>query len=120
MQDTGIGFAKYTILYKQQWKDLMESQDGSGMPLRDYSDRSVWMTWTMSYKAIKAKCEAAANLLHLWAYLDNRDVWYGLLAAARERSIVAAEYMSEWLEDIVNSVANLGLMRLSSFSATIL
>ncbi|RYP55992.1 hypothetical protein DL770_010860 [Monosporascus sp. CRB-9-2] len=100
IRETGIDFVKYVDFYKQQWRDLMELQDRKGAPLYDYGDRSIWTTWTISFKAIQKTNEAAANLLLLWAYLDNRDLWYGLLAAAGERSAVTAEHLSKWLQDI--------------------
>ena len=78
----------------------MELQDRRDAPLYDYGDRSIWTTWTISFKAIQKTNEAAANLLLLWAFLDNRDLWYRLLAAAGERSAVAAEHLSKWLQDI--------------------
>ncbi|KAI9783465.1 MAG: hypothetical protein M1816_001347 [Peltula sp. TS41687] len=103
LRESGIDFATYTKFYKQQWKDLMESQDRAGTPLQDYNDRSVWTTWTISYNAIRAKNKAAANLLLFWACLDNKDLWQGLLVAACKQSTVAAKYLSEWLQDIANN-----------------
>ena len=78
----------------------MELQDRRDAPLYNYGDRSIWTTWTISFKAIQKTNEAAANLLLLWAFLDNRDLWYRLLAAAGERSAVAAKHLSKWLQDI--------------------
>ena len=52
---------------------VMKSRDGADAPLQDYPDRSVWTTWTISYHAIRKKNEATANLLLLWAFLDNKD-----------------------------------------------
>ena len=93
----------------------MESQDRAGMPLRDYPGRSVWTTWTISYYAIRAKSIAAANLLLFWACLDNKDLWYGLLAEAKIRSTVVADYLSEWLPNIANDevefIATMQLLR---------
>jgi tetratricopeptide (TPR) repeat protein len=71
----------------------MESHDRSGFLLLDYPERSVWTTWTISFKAIKAKNRAATNLLLLWAFLDNKDLWHGLLHAAT----ASAEHWPEWL-----------------------
>ena len=102
LRQSGISVAKYIQLYKQQWKSLMESQDRAGMPLRDYPDRSVWTTWMISYHAIRAKSMAAANLLLLWACLDNKDLWYGLLAEAGMQFTAVADSLSEWLPGIAN------------------
>ena len=99
LRESGIDFAKYTKFYKEQWKDLMESQNRAGRPLQDYSNGSVTTTWTISYKAICAKNEAAANLLLFWACLDNKDMWHGLFSAAC-KDVTVAKYLSEWLQDI--------------------
>jgi hypothetical protein len=74
LRQSVISVAKYIQLYNQQRKSLMESQDRTGTPLRDYPNRSVWTTWTISYDAIRAKNTAAANVLLLWACLDNKDL----------------------------------------------
>lgn len=115
LRQSEISITKYIQLYNQQWKSLMESQDRPGAPLRDYPDRSVWTTWTISYDAIRAKSMAAANLLLLWACLDNKDLWYGLLAKAGMSSVEVAESLSEWLasvaSDDVQFVAAMRLLR---------
>jgi hypothetical protein len=113
MRQSEISITKYIQLYEQQWKSLMESQDQTSTPLRDYPDRSVWTTWTISYGAIQAKSMAAANLLLLWACLDNKDLWYGLLARAKTESADVAKYLSKWLADVANDeVAFVTAMRL--------
>ncbi|KAF2182318.1 hypothetical protein K469DRAFT_231788 [Zopfia rhizophila CBS 207.26] len=96
----------------------MESQARAGVPLRDYPDRSVWTTWTISYHAIRAKSMAAANLLLLWACLDNTDLWYGLLAEAHLRSTAVADYLSEWLPNIASDEVNfiVAMQLLQSYS----
>jgi tetratricopeptide (TPR) repeat protein len=103
LQESGINLTKYISFYNQQWKELMESQHQAGIPLRDYPDRSVWTTWTISYNAIQAKNKPAANMLLLWAWLDNKDLWYGLLTAAWKQSTVAAKSLPEWFREIASS-----------------
>lgn len=51
-------------------------------PLHDYAG-SIWTTWTISFEAINTRNEPAAKLLLLWANLDNKDLWYELLANTR-------------------------------------
>jgi hypothetical protein len=48
----------------------------------DYEHGSVGTTWTISFKAVEARNPNAANLLRLWAFLDNKDLWHGLLQVA--------------------------------------
>ncbi|KAK5246710.1 hypothetical protein LTR20_007356 [Exophiala xenobiotica] len=102
IQQTRTSFAQYINLYNTQWKDLMESQDKDGIPLPAYH-RSIWRTWTISYEAIRAKNEAAANLLLLWAFLDYRDLWYGLFVGIEERSILAGQDRHASLREICRS-----------------
>ncbi len=82
LRETGLDVASYVRLYTEQWDHLMSSDEGDS-PLVDY-EQSVGTTWTISFKAIKAKSESAANLLCVWAFLGNQDLWHGLLQAASD------------------------------------
>jgi tetratricopeptide (TPR) repeat protein len=103
LQESGTQLTSYIQFYEQKWSDLMESDDLTDAPLQDYPDRSVWTTWAISYQAIRNKDEATANLLLLWSFLDNKDLWFGLFTAACERSRGAEQMLSAWIEDIANS-----------------
>jgi tetratricopeptide (TPR) repeat protein len=103
LQETGTEIQKYTEFYEQKWQELMESRDWEGAPLQDYPDRSVWTTWAISFGAIKEMSGAVANLLLLWAFLDSKDLWYGLFTAAYSASAGAATSLSEWIGDIASS-----------------
>ena len=80
----------------------MESQERSGMPLHDYPGRSILTTWAISFDAIQSKNTGAANLLLLWACLDNKDMWYDLLAGAAADSTAVAASLSGTLERIAS------------------
>jgi hypothetical protein len=82
---------------------LMELDHLADAPLQDYLDRSVWTTWAISYQAIRDTHEDTANLLLLWSFLDNNDLWHGLFATACRRSTVAASMLSGWIGDIASS-----------------
>lgn len=81
----------------------MESHSDRSMSLRNYANGSVATTWTISYMAVRANNEEATNLLLLWAHLDNKDLWHGLLAAALRKSVAAAERTKAWLGEIAHS-----------------
>jgi tetratricopeptide (TPR) repeat protein len=66
--------SKYLEFYNTSWNSLQESFSFSP----DYPGRTIITTWKISYDELKRKNEGAARLLQLWAYLDNRDVWYEL------------------------------------------
>ena len=104
LQESGVGLGTYLTFYEQQWSELMVAQNWAHAPLQDYPDRSVWTTWAISYKAIQDKHKATANLLLLWSFLDNRDLWHGLFAAAACRdSPVTAKSLSDWIGDIASN-----------------
>ncbi|KAF1960998.1 hypothetical protein CC80DRAFT_269456 [Byssothecium circinans] len=103
LQESGVGLATYLRFYEQQWSELMESDHLADAPLQDYPDRSVWTTWAISYQAIRDKHKATANLLLLWSFLDNKDLWHGLFAAACQASGTALTMLSRWIGDIAGS-----------------
>ncbi|USP81646.1 hypothetical protein yc1106_08920 [Curvularia clavata] len=103
LQESGVSIETYLRFYEQQWNELMESRNETDSPLQDYPDRSVWTTWAISYQAIRSKHEATANLLLLWSFLDNRDLWHGLFDAACQASEVATRLLSEWIGEIARS-----------------
>ncbi len=96
VREIGCDIATYVRLYKQQWDDLMESAEPDSRPLLDYHRGSVATTWSISLNAIEAMntntSTNAANLLRLWAFLDNRDLWHGLLRRAEANR-------RKWYED---------------------
>jgi tetratricopeptide (TPR) repeat protein len=96
LQESGVGVRTYTKFYEQQWKDLMSSE-GTDLPIQDYPERNIWTTWVISYNAIREKNESAANMLLLWSFLDNKDLWYGLLATACQKSITTRSKLSNWI-----------------------
>lgn len=102
LQESGVGLVTYLKFYEQQWSELMESGSVTDAPLQDYPDRSVWTTWAISYQAIHDKHKATANLLLLWSFLDNKDLWHGLFAEAC-RDTVVAKMLSRWIGDIASS-----------------
>ena len=102
LQESRVGLGTYLTFYDQQWSELIESQNWDAT-LQDYPDRSVWTTWAISYKAICDRHKATANLLLLWSFLDNRDLWHGLFTAACRASPVTARSLSEWIGDIASN-----------------
>ena len=85
MRKTGTNVSEYIELYDRAWASLMEKQHLS--TLREDVDRSILTTWTLSFESLRSQNEEAANLLMLWAFLDNRDLWYELLAPALDHEI---------------------------------
>jgi tetratricopeptide (TPR) repeat protein len=112
-QTTGSGLTKYISFYKRQWDELMTPGPLNDPTLKDYPDRSVWTTWTISYHVIREKHEHTANMLLLWSFLDNKDLWYGLLSKACQNDWRAAKMLTKWIGKVANSeVQFIGAMRL--------
>jgi tetratricopeptide (TPR) repeat protein len=103
LQESGVGVSTYLRCYEEQWSNLMELKNETNPPLLDYPNRSVWTTWAISYEAVRRKDESTANLLILWSFLDNRDLWYRLFAAACQGSPVVAGMLFKWIGDIARS-----------------
>jgi tetratricopeptide (TPR) repeat protein len=103
LQQSGVGLGVYLTFYEQQWGELMQTRHQVDTPLQDYPDRSIWTTWTISFNAIREQDKATANLLLLWSFLDNNDLWFGLFTAAYSASRKAAAEVSRWIGDLANS-----------------
>jgi hypothetical protein len=103
MRETGMCSSTYVRLYKEQWPELMGECSNLYTLLPNYLDGSIATTWRTSYTAVQTSSEVAANLLLLWAHLDNGRLWYGLLAAASRKSSAAAKYMSAWLGNVARN-----------------
>ncbi|KAK4233637.1 acyl transferase/acyl hydrolase/lysophospholipase [Achaetomium macrosporum] len=96
LRETELDTAAYVRLYKEQWDDLMRSDGESGSPLLDYEQRSIATAWTISFRAIEGRNRNAANLLRLWAFVDNKDIWHGLLGTAAD----GGEEWPGWLREM--------------------
>jgi tetratricopeptide (TPR) repeat protein len=99
LQESGASVEVYLRFYDQQWDVLMAAGNDDDAPLQDYPDRSVWTTWAISYQAIYDRHESAAHLLLLWSFLDNKNLWHGLFAAACAGSSTDQSMLLEWIGD---------------------
>ncbi len=52
LQQSGAKVGTYLKFYEEQFEDLQKRQDENESPLEAYPERSVWTTWTISYKAV--------------------------------------------------------------------
>ncbi|KFA55560.1 hypothetical protein S40293_09989 [Stachybotrys chartarum IBT 40293] len=90
-----VSWAEYLQLYRQSWLQLQESSP----TLLSYENRALYSTWNISYVSIKQKSQAAAMMLHLWAYFDNEDMWYELLQQVKQE---APEWLKETVQDRIS------------------
>uniref|UniRef100_A0A0B7KQA1 PNPLA domain-containing protein n=1 Tax=Bionectria ochroleuca TaxID=29856 RepID=A0A0B7KQA1_BIOOC len=99
LRETGVDIATYVRIYNEQWAELMGPCDASSRPLVDYNQGSVRTTWTISFKEIERQSTNAANLLRLWAFLDNKQLWYGLLAVTTDGRGLQ-DWWPDWLGEM--------------------
>lgn len=110
-EERGLDIATYTQLYKQAWQELMKRKDEGGFPLLDDLEYSAWITWKIAFNAVKERSEAAASLLRLWAFLDNRDLWHGLLRVATELQVRWPDWLKEMADNELSFVNAVELLQ---------
>ena len=92
LRETGIPVSDYLDHYNRSWLELQRKSPH----ILSYEDQTIHSTWNLSYMHIRNENESAAKLLELWAYFDNRDLWYDLMKAG--------EYNApEWFLEIVHT-----------------
>lgn len=80
----------YLRHYQTSWLKLQRTTP----QLQSY-DHTLYTTWDVSFEHLRIQNTSAAKLLQLWAYFDNQDVWYELLAAGRDSG-------PEWFSKLVS------------------
>jgi tetratricopeptide (TPR) repeat protein len=70
-----ISLSDYLRLYKESWARLQKSSP----KLASYEDRTLYSTWQLSFDYVEQRNTLSAQLLRLWAYFDNQDLWFELL-----------------------------------------
>ncbi|KAF4881285.1 Nephrocystin-3 [Colletotrichum fructicola] len=81
---------EYIEMYEKAWLRLQKESPG----LMAY-DRALYSTWNVSLRYIQLQNQNAADLLRLWAYFDNHDVWYELLRAGESEKLLWLHKMME-------------------------
>ncbi|KAF4486533.1 Nephrocystin-3 [Colletotrichum fructicola Nara gc5] len=85
---------EYLEMYEKAWLHLQEESPG----LTEY-DHTLYTTWDISLRHIRLQNQNAADLLRLWAYFDNHDVWYELLRAGESEKPL---WLHKMIEDRLN------------------
>jgi hypothetical protein len=97
IRETYSAVSEYFEYYKKEWNDLISDS------FRCYYNGSIQITWMISYEVIKKDDEIAANLIQLWAYLDNKDMWFGLFSEVLRQSSSLWPYLLPWFQDMASS-----------------
>lgn len=108
-------FADYLRLYEESWLKLLQTSP----ELESYEDRSLYSIWQLFFEQVKRQNEFSANLLQLWAYFDNLDLWLELLQAG---SLNGLKWLSQLAQDELSFTQTLrvlydyGLVEANTFS----
>ena len=74
---SSITFQQYLDIYQERWK----IDPRRPMQLHEYQDRTLYITWNLSYSRLVNDDPDAAYMLRLLAYFDNQEIWYDLFHA---------------------------------------
>ena len=88
----------YIKQYDHNFEKLMSEVDNKLLK----SSECVWTTWIISFDAIRSKNGTgvtATNLLILWSFLDNNDLWYELISMT---CLKPNGTFPSWLENIAS------------------
>jgi tetratricopeptide (TPR) repeat protein len=95
MRQTNTNGNEYLSMYNGMWGALFKTST-TGF-LRDYPDRSIATTWTLSFQQIKKVRRDAAQLLLLWACLAYSDLWYELFVPFVHSQSMWQDRIPMWL-----------------------
>ncbi|KAL5316295.1 hypothetical protein ACEPPN_015340 [Leptodophora sp. 'Broadleaf-Isolate-01'] len=115
LNQTARSFSDYLRLYKESWARLMETSP----ELSSYEDRTLYSTWRISFDNVRQRNPLSANLLRLWAYFDNQDLWLELL---QHGECDSPEWLRELTKDelsfdgAVRALSNYGLVEVATSS----
>ena len=99
MSQTNTDINEYIKIYNQTWSALLESNTS----LREYPNRNILTTWTLSYQEMEKACPNAAQMLQLWSCFDHNDLWYELFAAPLLRKVVSEAKLPGWYVQSISS-----------------
>ncbi len=101
MRETGTNALEYMKLYEKTWGELMTQQHE--FALQEATASSILTTWTVSFNELQKKSQDAANLLILWAFLDNQDIWYELFTPALDWDLTEELPLPDWFSRCVGN-----------------
>ena len=74
LQRNTVSFERYLQEYERLWN----IDPHRPAKLHEYSERTLYTTWDLSYARLEAEDSYAAQLLKLLAYFGNQSLWYEL------------------------------------------
>lgn len=88
LRKTTLTFQQYLEAYEQRW----QIDRRRPVQLLEYRDRTLYMTWNLSYNQLKDDDPDAAQMLKLLAYFDNQEMWFELFHAG------LSDHSPSWLQ----------------------
>ncbi|OCK78308.1 TPR-like protein [Lepidopterella palustris CBS 459.81] len=92
LHEVTISCAQYLLMYRKFYVRLQQLTPN--LPSRP--DRKLYSTWDLSFAHFRTQKPDSANLLRLWAYFDNQDIWFELLEECKG---YGPEWFSKLTED---------------------
>ncbi|KAI9890869.1 MAG: hypothetical protein M1814_003508 [Vezdaea aestivalis] len=103
MRQTNSSISKYLQLYNNTWNDLQAKEARLEFLRREYGGRSIHTTWSVSFDHLQKTDQAAAKMLQLWSYLDNREIRYDLFANEESLNSDIYKTLPDWFRGIVSN-----------------
>ena len=97
IQETNLSIPEYLQLYKERSLKLMNDFQHTVYP-----QRSLMITWTSAFEAIRKNNEDSVKLLELLTCLDNKDIWFELFHAAFVKHSSITEHTPEWFQHLAS------------------
>ena len=89
LRQTSLSCAEYLDIHNSHWVSLYDTKDSE---LLDYN-RTLASTWMVSADSVAQQDPDALALLKYLAYFGNQDIWYELVAAARQQNAACPAWM---------------------------
>ena len=104
LDQVAISISAYLYLYEKSWGKLQKMSP----ELSTYEDRTLYSTWQISFEHVEQRNVLSAQLLRLWAYFDNQDLWFELLQHSVSKN-------QDWIRELVKDELSFhGAMRVLS------
>jgi tetratricopeptide (TPR) repeat protein len=104
LDQAATSFSTYLGLYEKSWAKLQKTSP----ELSSYDNRTLYSTWQISFEHVERRSVLSAQLLRLWAYFDNQDLWLELLQHSASEG-------PDWIREIVeDELSFYGAMRILS------
>ncbi|PSK60209.1 proteinral transcriptional corepressor ssn6 [Elsinoe australis] len=92
LRQAALDIEDYIRLYKASWALLQETSPS----LNSYEDRTLCSTWQISMDRVRDQNPLSAQMLCLWAYFDNQDLWFELLRSGDAGNLA-------WIKDLTRN-----------------